>query len=106
MKFGQLMEYPTNIYLFQVNNRNIRKRCETCLKLTIKSLIVNFEHIWRRSVVFIVNFEHILHLFLVFCIVLFWASKYYLAITWEILFFKNHAENEAGRLISAFFLFL
>ena len=45
MKFGQLIEYPTNIYLFQVNNRDIRKRGETCLKLTIKSLIVNFEHI-------------------------------------------------------------
>ena len=28
---------PANIYLFQVNNRNIRKRCEICLKLTIKT---------------------------------------------------------------------
>ena len=26
-----------NIYLFNVNNRNITKICETCLKLTIKT---------------------------------------------------------------------
>ena len=29
--------YPTNIYLFKVNNRNIRKRCEICSKLTVKT---------------------------------------------------------------------
>ena len=28
---------PVNIYLFKVNNRNIRKRCEICSKLTIKT---------------------------------------------------------------------
>ena len=28
---------PANIYLFKVNNRNIRKRCEICSKLTIKT---------------------------------------------------------------------
>ena len=27
-----------NIYLFNVNNRNTRKRCETCSKLTIKKI--------------------------------------------------------------------
>ena len=27
---------PANIYLFIFNNRNTRKRCEICLKLTIK----------------------------------------------------------------------
>ena len=26
---------PANIYLFEVNNRNTRKRCEICSKLTI-----------------------------------------------------------------------
>ena len=26
---------PANIYLFKVNNRNNRKRCEICLKSTI-----------------------------------------------------------------------
>ena len=28
---------PENNYLFKVNNRNIRKRCEICSKLTIKT---------------------------------------------------------------------
>ena len=28
--------FLTNIYLFKVNNRNTRKMCELCLKLTIK----------------------------------------------------------------------
>ena len=27
----------TNIYLFKINNKNTRKRCETCSKLTIKT---------------------------------------------------------------------
>ena len=45
-KFLALFEYfhyliirmiPANIYLFKVNNRDIRKRCETCLKLTKKT---------------------------------------------------------------------
>ena len=30
-------EPPANIYLFKVNNRNSRKRCEICSKLTIKT---------------------------------------------------------------------
>ena len=29
--------FPANIYLFKVNNRNTRKRCKICLKLTIKT---------------------------------------------------------------------
>ena len=29
--------FPANINLFKVNNRNTRKRCEICLKLTIKT---------------------------------------------------------------------
>ena len=28
---------PANSYLFKVNNRNTRKRCEICSKLTIKT---------------------------------------------------------------------
>ena len=28
---------PANIYLFKVNNKNNRKRCEKCSKLTIKT---------------------------------------------------------------------
>ena len=51
---------PAYIYLFKVNNRNTRKKCEIYLKLTTKAP----ER--RKSDVFIVNFEHISHLFLVF----------------------------------------
>ena len=50
------------MYLFKVNNRNSRKRCETCSKLTIKTP----EPGQRCSGMFIVNFEHISHLFLLF----------------------------------------
>ena len=32
-----LAHLPTNIYLLEVNNRNTRKRCEICSKLTIKT---------------------------------------------------------------------
>ena len=52
-----------DIYLFIVNNRNTRKRCETCSKLTIKT--PQLCH-WRISGVFIVNFENIPYIFLVF----------------------------------------
>ena len=33
---GVIIRKPANIYLFKVNNKNIRKRCEICSKLTIK----------------------------------------------------------------------
>ena len=29
--------YPVNTFLFKVNNRNTRKRCEICSKLTINT---------------------------------------------------------------------
>ena len=54
------IEVPTNIYLFKVNNRNTRKRCKICLKLTIKTSKR------RQTGVFIVNFEHVSHLSLAF----------------------------------------
>ena len=53
----------TGIYLFKVNNRNDRTKCEICWKLTIKTQELRQ---WRRSGVFILNFEHISHLVLVF----------------------------------------
>ena len=55
--------YLASIYLLKVTNRNTRKRCKTCSKLTIKT--PQRRH-WQRSGVFIVNFEHISHLVLVF----------------------------------------
>ena len=54
---------PAGKNMFKVNNRNTRKRCEICSKLTIKT--PEWRH-WRRSGVFIVNFEHISHVLLVF----------------------------------------
>ena len=50
-------------YMFKVNNRNTRTRCEICSKLTLK--IPEQRH-WCRCGVFTVNFEHISHLVLVF----------------------------------------
>ena len=46
-------DFPSN-YMFKVNNRNIKARCEICSKLTIKTPVCLF------------NFEHISHLILVF----------------------------------------
>ena len=48
---------PANIYLLKVNNRNTIRRCEICLKLTIKTPDLRQ---WRRSGVFIVTLN-ILH---------------------------------------------
>ena len=47
---------PTNIYMFKFKNRNTRKRCEICSRLTIKT----------TDNVAIVNFDHISQLFLMF----------------------------------------
>ena len=75
--------FPAGNYMFKVNNRNTRTRCEICSKLTIKTPerrylypLKTSENLWfsdvfrgyrwRRSGVFIVNFEHISHLVLVF----------------------------------------
>ena len=55
--------FPTGIYMFKVNNRNTRTRCEICLKLTKK---IPEQRQWRRSGVFIVNFKHTSHLVLLF----------------------------------------
>ena len=54
---------PAGNYLFKVNNRNTRTRCQICSKLTIK---IPKRRQWRRSGIFIVNFEHISHLVLLF----------------------------------------
>ena len=56
--------FPANIYLFRVSNRNTRKTCEICSKLTIKMPAEPRK--WRRSGGFTSNFEHISHGFLAF----------------------------------------
>ena len=55
--------YPSNIYLFKVNLRNISVWCKICSKLLLGTS--ERQH-WRRSSVFILNNEHILHFFPVF----------------------------------------
>ena len=58
---------PVGIYIFKVNNRNTRTRCQICSKLTIKTperrrfgvFIVDFEHLTPCSSVYIVNFEKV-----------------------------------------------
>ena len=53
--------YQAGNFVFKVNSRNTRKRCEICSELTIKTPE-------RRQWIMnnIVNFEHISHLVLVF----------------------------------------
>ena len=53
---------PVHNYMFKVNKRNTRKRCEICSKLTIKA---PEQRHWRHFGVFTVNFEYISHLILV-----------------------------------------
>ena len=60
--------YPAGIYMFKVNNRSTRTRCDICSKLTIKT---PERRQWRRSGLFIVNFEHISHLVLVLLLLTF-----------------------------------
>ena len=57
--------YPAGNYMFKVNNRNTRTKCEICSKLTIKT---PERRQWRLYCpgVFIVNFEHISHFVIVF----------------------------------------
>ena len=66
--------YPANIYWFKVNNRNTRKRCDICSKLTRKT---PKRHHLRRSDVFVANIEHISHNFLAFLLLT--LNKYLLA---------------------------
>ena len=56
-------EFPAGNYIFKINNKNTRTRCEICSNLTLNT---PERRKWRRSGVFIVNFEHISHLVLVF----------------------------------------
>ena len=68
MFLSQIWDYdsephPIGNYMFKVNNKNTRTRCETCSNLTIKTP----ERRQRLCLgVSIVSFEHISHLVLVF----------------------------------------
>ena len=67
-----------NIFMLKVNNRNTRKRCVICSKLTMKT---PERYHWCRSDSFIIMFEHISRPFLVF-LLLTWNTKT-LARNWE-----------------------
>ena len=54
---------PAGNYMFKVNNRNTRTRCEICSKLTKN---ISKRRHWRRSGMFNFNFEHISQLVLMF----------------------------------------
>ena len=54
---------PASNYMFNVNTRKTRTRCEICSNLTI---MIPDRRQWRGSAVFVINFEQILHLVLVF----------------------------------------
>ena len=76
--------FPANMYLFKVkvNSRSTRKRCEICLKITIKTPGRDQQ---RRSGIFVFKFEHTSHLFLVFLLLT--LNKYMLAgYPWTIYF--------------------
>ena len=55
----KLISLPASFYLFKVNNRDTRKRCYVCSKLTIKT--PEWYH-WCHSGGFIINCEHIFHI--------------------------------------------
>ena len=48
------ISFPDGNYMFKVNNRNSRTRCEICSKL----IKIPERHQWHRSGIFIVNLEH------------------------------------------------
>ena len=62
--------FPAGNYMFKLNNRNTRTRCEICSKLTIKAperrhcrrsgVFINFEHMTPYSSVSIVDFENVI----------------------------------------------
>ena len=56
------LAFSASNYMFKVNNRKTKTRCEKCSKLTIK---IPERRQWRHFGIFIVNFEHILQLVLV-----------------------------------------
>ena len=86
---------PGNIYLLKIN-RNTKKMCEICSKLTTKTLE---RRQWCRFGVFIVNFEYISHLFLLLLLTL---SMYLFAgkkciVAYDLLFsWKQAAVNEVN----------
>ena len=74
----------TNKYLFKFCNRNTRRRCEICSKLTIKTLERSQ---WRRSFVLLLTLN-ILHTFFQCCYCWLETNKFLLGIAWNHKFWK------------------
>ena len=51
----QPMNFPAGNYIFKINSRSARAKCEICTRLTIKT---PGRCQWHHSGIFIVNFEH------------------------------------------------
>ena len=57
----QKNSFPVGIYLLKFNNRNTKKRCEICLKLTIKTPERRHTSYFTPcSNVSVVNFGHVI----------------------------------------------
>ena len=52
-------DFPDNIYLFKVKDWNTEKRCEICLKLTMKAPERTERRQWRRSGVSTADFVQV-----------------------------------------------
>ena len=50
---NKIKRYPAGNYMYKVNNRNIRKKCEICSKLAIKRLSLLLKHISHLFLVFL-----------------------------------------------------
>ena len=67
------LSIPGNIYLFQVNNRSLRKRCGICSKSTIK---IHQNDVNDVYLVFLLLILNIFHTFFMCFYCSLWTSKY------------------------------
>ena len=88
-----------NINLFNVNNRNFRKMCEICSKLTIQ---ITERPKLCRSGVFIVKFEHILYLLNIFLELFFFLLNFEWRIILLVLIFRLIRQKIATALLKVF----
>ena len=51
--------FPTNNYMFKVNNRNTRAWCEICLKLTIKTSCSSVSAVEQVIIGGVISFKQI-----------------------------------------------
>ena len=95
-KLKLISQFPAKIYLFKVNNRNTRKRCKICSKLTKKTPEQHCLH----SVAFIVNFFNYFLPFSSVSIVDFEQVNVF----WNLLFTLNNKQTRKMTLTSEWVL--